>query len=600
MRLAAALCTGLFFFSTVVLAQVPRVISYQGVLTDTLGTPKPDGPYELIFRLYKAETGGTAIWSETKSLQLRQGLFSTMLGDLVPFPPSIDFSVPYWLSVQVGGDELSPRIRLGAVGYAIRAIRADTASFVVSAGSVQRPISPGISNAELADDAVTSAKILDGTITSADVAPTFKAPKADTASVALSSTPAGNAGGALSGTYPNPSLAADAVTSSQILDGSITGADVSASFRAPKADTADVAFVALRSDTATIALAALTSAPTGTAGGDLTGSFPNPQIASDAVTTSKIADGTITTADVAPTFKAPKSDSADFAMAALPAPNSVATSTLPNGAVTSEKLSDGTITTADLSSALVAPKADTASVALTALSSLPGGSAGGDLAGTYPNPSLADSVVTSSKIKDGAVTDDKITGVSSAKLSGALPALDASALTDLNAGNLTSGTVPGTALGGTYSNPLTLSNSGNLMTGKMLAIDGSVLATDSVNHRVGVGTTQPLSTLDVQGSFGLKTRLVIGPADVDAGNESVYMLDARSGAVTVRLPNPIDIQGRVYYFRILDSTNSSTLETYGGYFEGISSFGFVINDTSVTKVMLIAFNGEWMVLMYQQ
>ena len=209
-------------------------------------------------------------------------------------------------------------------------------------------------------------------------------------------------------------------------------------------------------------------------------------------------------------------------------------------------------------------------------------------------------MVTSSKIQDGAVTDDKITAMSSAKLSGALPVLDASALTDLNAGNLASGTVPDAALGGTYTNPLTLSNAGNLVTGKMLAIDGSALVTDSVDHRVGVGTTTPLSTLDVQGSFGLKTRVVIGPATVDAGDESVYMLDTNNGAVTVYLPNPINIQGRVYYFRILNPSYSSTLETYGGNFEGLSSFDFVINDTSVTKVMLIAFAGEWMVLMYQQ
>lgn len=46
---------------------------------------------------------------------------------------------------------------------------------------------------------------------------------------------------------------------------------------------------------------------------------------------------------------------------------------------------------------------------------------------------VADNTITSAKIADGAVTDAKITSVSSSKLSGALPAIDGSALTGIDA-----------------------------------------------------------------------------------------------------------------------------------------------------------------------
>jgi hypothetical protein len=44
--------------------QMLRTISFQGGLTDTLGSPIPDGLYPFTFRLYDVSTGGTAIWTD--------------------------------------------------------------------------------------------------------------------------------------------------------------------------------------------------------------------------------------------------------------------------------------------------------------------------------------------------------------------------------------------------------------------------------------------------------------------------------------------------------------------------------------------------------
>jgi hypothetical protein len=114
-------------------AQIPRTLSYQGVLTDNVGKPRPDGSYSFTFRFYTLPTGGTAIWSELKSLPVKNGLFSTALGEQTPFGAAVSFDKQYWLGIQVGNEpELSPRIALTSVGYSFSSLRADTARVSVA------------------------------------------------------------------------------------------------------------------------------------------------------------------------------------------------------------------------------------------------------------------------------------------------------------------------------------------------------------------------------------------------------------------------------------------------------------------------------------
>jgi len=115
-------------------AQISRTLSYQGVLTDTSGNPKLDGSYTITFRMYTSSGGGSAIWTEQKTILTKHGLFSTVLGDQTIFPDSLKFDKPYWLGLQLASDpELSPRIPLTAVGYSLYSIKSDTAKFALSA-----------------------------------------------------------------------------------------------------------------------------------------------------------------------------------------------------------------------------------------------------------------------------------------------------------------------------------------------------------------------------------------------------------------------------------------------------------------------------------
>lgn len=102
-------------------AQAPRSLAFQGTLKSASGTPKPDGTYGAVMRIYDAKTGGNLLWLESKSLTVASGLFQTVLGSNTPLPATIAFSdKAYYLGVTVGVDpEMTPRIQLSGVPYAL-------------------------------------------------------------------------------------------------------------------------------------------------------------------------------------------------------------------------------------------------------------------------------------------------------------------------------------------------------------------------------------------------------------------------------------------------------------------------------------------------
>jgi len=115
--------TCLFAAAGIVTAEVPRVINYQGRLTEADGSSLT-GEHTVTFRVYDAETKGTQLWEESHPITLTvqdNGIYSIVLGSLTPFG-TLDFNKPLWLALEVDAEgEMTPRQRLTAVGYAINA-----------------------------------------------------------------------------------------------------------------------------------------------------------------------------------------------------------------------------------------------------------------------------------------------------------------------------------------------------------------------------------------------------------------------------------------------------------------------------------------------
>ena len=95
LRLLAAFAVVLLGFAPRVPAQTvagaPTTIDYQGKALDSVGSPLANTTptnFEIRFRIYDAQEGGTVIWSEKQIVTVSKGLFSVRLGEGTALSPA--------------------------------------------------------------------------------------------------------------------------------------------------------------------------------------------------------------------------------------------------------------------------------------------------------------------------------------------------------------------------------------------------------------------------------------------------------------------------------------------------------------------------------
>ncbi len=103
---------------SMVFAEVPPRISYQGVLTDGGGGAVPDGDYQITFTIYDDPGAASGLWTETQTVPVIGGIFNVILGQVNPI--DIPFDAPYWLGVKVASEpEMTPRRELTTSPYSM-------------------------------------------------------------------------------------------------------------------------------------------------------------------------------------------------------------------------------------------------------------------------------------------------------------------------------------------------------------------------------------------------------------------------------------------------------------------------------------------------
>lgn len=119
--LTAAFHCLVFVLSSAAQTGTRPTLSVQGILKKANGVAVDDGTYSMTFRLYTAESGGTAIWTENQSnIDVSSGIYSATLGTVEPL--NVPFTQLYYLGVTIGATEMKPRVLLTSAPYALSLI----------------------------------------------------------------------------------------------------------------------------------------------------------------------------------------------------------------------------------------------------------------------------------------------------------------------------------------------------------------------------------------------------------------------------------------------------------------------------------------------
>jgi phosphoheptose isomerase len=118
-------------------AEIPKMISYQGKLTNSSGQPVTGDKYKFEFKLYNYDFSvDNATWTETQdNVTVTNGLYNVLLGTKQSL--DLNFDAPYWLEIIVDGEKMSPRQPFAASPYAMRSRIADVA--LISLGGSSAP-----------------------------------------------------------------------------------------------------------------------------------------------------------------------------------------------------------------------------------------------------------------------------------------------------------------------------------------------------------------------------------------------------------------------------------------------------------------------------
>lgn len=134
-----------------------------------------------------------------------------------------------------------------------------------------------------------------------------------------------------------------------------------------------------------------------------------------------------------------------------------------------------------------------------------------------------------------------------------------------------------------------------------LILIAAVCSANSGFAQVGINTTSPLSTLDINGNLSVKVITLIGSSSTMPITDGIYIsVNPQATDQEFQLPSPIAYPGRIYYLRNINNTNTAKLTTAAAifFFKGYTTGGvgtIYMYDNHYRTLMVVSDGSNWTV-----
>ena len=119
--------------------------------------------------------------------------------------------------------------------------------------------------------------------------------------------------------------------------------------------------------------------------------------------------------------------------------------------------------------------------------------------------------------------------------------------------------------------------------------------------QVGINTTSPLSTLDINGNLSVKAITLNGSGSTTLISDGVYIsVNPQATDQEFQLPSPITYPGRVYFLRNINNANTAKLSTAAAnfFFKGYTTGGvgtIYMYDNHYRTLIVVSDGSNWTV-----
>jgi hypothetical protein len=137
-----------------------------------------------------------------------------------------------------------------------------------------------------------------------------------------------------------------------------------------------------------------------------------------------------------------------------------------------------------------------------------------------------------------------------------------------------------------------------------LILMAGICAADFGFAQVGINTTTPLSTLDINGNLSVKTITLNGSGSKTLVSDGVYLsLNPLANDQEFQLPSPITYPGRVYMLRNINDTYTAKLTTAAAnfFFKGYTTGGvntIYMYDNHYRTLLVVSDGSNWTLFEY--